>query len=194
MKNLKKLCLGIATLGLLVGCGSADEAAERVGAAAFHSTVASPTELGAFTPEQSAQFCNELADWELAQAQADLPNACRGMAWFSTQLFADPSLSLSDIKQSCQSSFDSCMAGESLMRRECGKAAAYPTTCHATVAEAEACSNDMIADWKRENAAAPACSDLMSSDLTAGVSSNETNLSAACVAVLSKCPSYFDAE
>jgi hypothetical protein len=190
MKTIVKTWLAVSTLGILMtGCGTGDEG--KAGAARFNSSLTGTTQLGALTPADASRFCNERADWELAQATNDLPTACRGSSFGFAQLSYDPSQSITEVKAMCTTSYDTCLKGGTFQRRDCGKAG-YPADCTATIAEAEACSTELIRNWKAENAKAPACADLTATDLAAKPKDGEGGPGPDCIALLVKCPTFFD--
>jgi hypothetical protein len=189
MNSFVKTLLGVAVIGLMVGCGGTDDEMKS-GLVQFNSSLTDSTVLGTFTQADASKFCNELADWELARANDDLATACKGFAFWSAQTFYDPSKSIADVKAECHNADAECLAGQTITRRDCGTPS-YPPECTATVKEAEACSTELIETWKAENAMAPTCDQLTAADLAARPDQN-AGPGSACTTVLSKCPTYFD--
>jgi hypothetical protein len=157
----------------------------------FNSSLSDTTQLGALMQADATRFCTERADWELAQATDDLPTACRGSSFAFAQLSYDPSQSITEVKAMCTSSYDTCLKGGTFQRRDCSKTS-YPPDCKATIAEAEACSTELIVSWKAENEKAPACPDLTATDLAAKPMDGEGGPGPACTALILKCPTFFD--
>jgi hypothetical protein len=177
-----------ATLGWAVACHGAASQVEQPGSARFDSTLPDDSELGSFSAEESSRFCNERADWELLQAQAHLPALCRQQGLSAAQLCQDPSKSLSELKRACQDAYDRCMTGQTLIRRDCSEQA-FGAACHATVAEAEACSAELLEDGEQENETVPECSDLVASDIEAAPAAIGLRaFGPACSNVMAKCP------
>jgi hypothetical protein len=190
MKTIAKTLLAVSMIGVLMaGCGTGAE--EKGAASSFNSSLTSTTLLGALTPADATRFCNERADWELAQATGDLQTSCRGSSFGFAQLSYDPSQSITDVKAMCTANFETCLKGGTFQRRDCGKTS-YTPDCRATIAEAEACSTELIRTWQAENAKAPACADLTATDLAAKPMDGAGGPGPACTAVVLKCPTFFD--
>jgi hypothetical protein len=190
MKTILKTWLAVSTIGILMtGCGTSGE--ETGGAARFNSSLTDTTVLSALTPADATRFCNERADWEFAQATDDLQTSCRGSSFAFAQLSYDPSQSITDVKAMCTANFDACLKGGTFQRRDCSKTS-YPPDCKATIAEAEACSTELIRTWQAENEKAPACANLTATDLAAKSMGGEGGPGPDCTALVLKCPTFFD--
>jgi hypothetical protein len=201
MKAWSKWCWAAVLLSLVAGCaGDVSESLETPGDIQFNSTLVDSRELGALSEEESTRFCEELSAWELRQLGPLLHLECRAEAFMTAQLGYGPEASIAGLKASCEQTYESCVgAGGPMPRRDCkAKPDRFSPRCHVTVSEAEACGSELFAEWLELIAQVPACSEISTGELDAGVVAGDAfrvtppeAWGPACTLAQRKCPEAF---
>lgn len=205
MIKISRVFLGVTLLGSMVACSGSSADGGDGKSTAFQSSVVKSQSLAELQPEEATKYCEELSAWESERLTAALPRLCKSGAWWAAQ-FANtsfPPLPLSDVQLACTSSYDECIKTLVVAPPvDCSTKAAgsvpneqpFEVTCDATVAEAEACHNELFDQYIASIGDAPACADITPSLLAENPLTYDNDpglqpeLGPACLALQKKCP------
>ena len=205
MIKCSRMFVGFGLLSSMVACGSAGHDGHGPSDGRFRSSVVQSKLLSALPAEDAASYCKELADWESKRLTAALPELCASGGFWAAQ-FANttyPPLPLSDIQAACTSAYDACMQTDVVPPLiDCAGAPAdeqlpapnepFSSTCQATIADAEACHNELFEAYIAASSGAPECAAIDGSVLAAHpltITSDEPGtLGPACQNLFAKCP------
>lgn len=202
------IALGVTWLGSMVACGGTAGDGAGSSGTRFRSSVVQSKLLSALPAEDAASYCKELADWESQRLTVALPELCASGGFWAAQLANTtyPPLPLSEIKAACTSSYDACMktevvppiidcSGAPLGEQLPPRNQPFSSTCQATIADAEACHNELFEIYIAASAGAPECSAIDGGVLAAHpltYDSEAPALGPACQKLQTKCPESFD--
>jgi hypothetical protein len=158
------LLMTCAALGLQLGCGgdgggggTTPTGGQSGNSGPFSSGVEGSKKVSALTPQERQTFC--AAEEKFFKANpAVATSACKLLA-FLPVAFAMPK-SDAEARTLCQQAYDQCLA-----HPETAKCDQQPTTCSATVSQAEACTSAAPAWFVSSTATLPSCATLKLSDL-----------------------------
>jgi hypothetical protein len=176
-------------LAPLVALGCGDDKPSR-----FHTGVDGSKPLGTATPQEAEQICKSTETWARAQLaetrQRELTCRIGAIVAASSGLLGGGAAMVPpmQLQTTCRSTLDQCLAAGSAAQGAPSMATcqSFPASCTATVAEYEACLNDVPAFVDKTSSMLPTCETLNPLSLLA-LASLVSTLPPSCQTFQMKC-------
>ncbi|HEY4156577.1 MAG TPA: hypothetical protein VGM29_00710 [Polyangiaceae bacterium] len=186
MVSLKILLKVVSGAGLALACGGSTSQSGG-GPGAFTTGIPSSTPLASLSPAQATELCQETGQY--LTNSGGVPIICKLLA-VETTLLSGLGGQMSDmqLQQQCTMQEMQCSTSPPQMS-DCSNKQAEPSTCTATIADYQACLNQVPGVLSALSASLPACSALTAASSTQLLTGLGTLMQpAACTTLDAKCP------
>jgi hypothetical protein len=202
-KQFVRVCLFLSAIAGMTGCD--DAATDPSGSngkdkKVFDSSFSDATKLSALSPADATAFCQEMNAWDLARSKEEGVAGCRlqGEVTARAQLASSEAggsvggapATDAELREACRQGYDLCIKGQvTVVQPDCKKPNFTKGTCTATVAEAEACKNELAKLYQEALDDSLECKDITAAKLQ--TPAEEPSLPG-CFAVATKCPGFLE--